>query len=83
MKNIIQALIKNKYDVTIVDGESKPVQFYLGVIFDDQTDLWYLSQLCASEGLDVGVPLFKENIVYFPRLVVGDEEYRAILGEVQ
>lgn len=83
MKDIINTLIANKYDVTIVDGETKPVQFYLGVIFDDLTDLWYLSQLCKSEDLDVGYPYFKENVIYFPRLVVGDEEYRIILGALQ
>ena len=83
MTEIIETLVKNKYDVTIIDSESSPVSFFLGVIIDDMTDLWYLCQFCTEEKLDMGVPLFKENIVYFPRLVVGDEEYRLILGALQ
>ena len=83
MKDIIQTFIANKYDVTIIDSETRPVTFFLGVINDDLSDLWYLSQLCQEQNLDVGVPMFKGRIVYFPRLVVGDEEYRLILENLQ
>lgn len=80
MREIIQTLTANKYDVTVVDGEADPVCFYLGVVFDDLNDLWYLSQLCTQEGLDVGVPLFKENVVYFPRLLIDAKTFELIIG---
>lgn len=83
MKDIIQALTHYKYTVTVVDGESVPVNFYLGVVFDDLTDLWYLGQLCTQEGLDVGIPLFKENVVYFPRLLIDAKTFELIIGEAQ
>ena len=83
MREIIQTLTANKYTVTVVDGESIPVNFYLGVVFDDLTDLWYLGQLCTQEGLDVGVPLFKENVVYFPRLLIDAKTFELIIGEEQ
>ena len=83
MKDIIKTLTKNKYKVTIVAGDVDPVAFYLGVVFDDFTDLWYLSQLCHADELDVGVALFKENIVYFPRLPIDKETYGLIVGEQQ
>lgn len=83
MREIIQTLTDNKYTVTVVDGEAEPLCFYLGVVFDDLTDLWYLSQLCTQEELDVGVPLFKENVVYFPRLLIDAKAFELIIGEAQ
>ena len=83
MREIIQTLTANKYDVTVVDGGADPVCFYLGVVFDDLNDLWYLSQLCTQEGLDVGVPLFKENVVYFPRLLIDAKTFELIIGDAK
>ena len=83
MREIIETLVKNKYDVTIADSEMRPVQFHLAVLVDDLTDLWYLGQLCTQEGLDVGVPLFKENVVYFPRLLIDAKTFELIIGEEQ